>query len=145
VAFQKKVTSHGPQDPRSYGTTCRPRTGGWRSCCLWCSRRGEKAGGAARRGGHGVWLPPAGWRLRQELQGLGRLHVLAHAAGGLASSSPSIARCPRSRSVSSPHRPVSSPLTPPLILIYLWSVKLIQNFNMMQGIPWFLGSWSIQS
>jgi hypothetical protein len=45
----------------------------------------------------------------------------------VASSSPSTARCPRSRSVSSPHRPVSSPLTSPLILIYLWSVKSIKT------------------
>jgi hypothetical protein len=46
---------------------------------------GTKTGGAARRGSHGARLPPAGWRLRQELRGLGcqqhPLHVPADAAG----------------------------------------------------------------
>jgi hypothetical protein len=54
------------------------------------------------------------------------------------SSSPMTDRCPRSRSVSSPHLSVSSPLTPPLILIYLWSVKLIQNFHMLIWQQWFV-------
>jgi hypothetical protein len=47
---------------------------------------GTKTGGAAWRGGHGEHLPPAGWRLHQELRGIGHqqhpLRVPADAAGG---------------------------------------------------------------
>jgi hypothetical protein len=121
----------GPRVPSNHGAIGRPRTSGWRSCRLWCSRGRHESSRSGSTSSHGARLPPTGWRLRQELRGLGcqqhPLHVLLEV---LVSSSPSTAGCPHSRSVSSPHRPVSSPLTPPLILTCLWNVKLIQNFHM---------------
>jgi len=85
--------------------------------------RGAEAGGAARGRGHGTGVPPAGRRLRRELQGFRRQqhprHVPAHAADG---RRPHLRRpdahhqgCSYSFMVHQSPVTTSRPLSPPLI------------------------------